>query len=75
MMLANGIEQAVEDAGAEVVELDEEADYRKLQQLPQRIEVTSSLRNFVTILGSARNFDLSNYVADCRRRSKLKQRP
>lgn len=29
MMLANGIEQAVEDAGAEVVELDEE-DYRKL---------------------------------------------
>ena len=29
MMLANGIEQAVEDAGAEVVELDE-ADYRKL---------------------------------------------
>ena len=29
MILANGIEQAVEDAGAEVVELDE-ADYRKL---------------------------------------------
>ncbi len=42
MMLANGIEQAVEDAGAEVVELDEEADYRKLRQLPQRIEVTPS---------------------------------
>jgi hypothetical protein len=46
-----------------------------LDQLGYLFGCKSSLRNFVTILGSARNFDLSNYVADCRRRSKLKTTP
>ncbi len=46
-----------------------------LDQLGYLFGCKSSLRNFVTRLGSARNFDLSNYVADCRRRSKLKTTP
>ncbi len=46
-----------------------------LDQLSYLLWCKSSSRNLSSILGSVRNFELDNYVADCRRRSKLKPTP